>query len=240
MSTAEKALILRAEDISASYNKSRVINGVSFELRYGDKLALLGRNGVGKTTLLCCIMGIVKLDGGAIQFFNERKTRFSAYEISSLGVAYVPQGREIFADFTVRQNLEFGGVTLNKFDMRARFEMALEYFPALREHLSRKGGVLSGGQQQQLAIARALMSGPRLLLLDEPTEGIQPNIVAEIAEILNRVHREMHLPMILVEQNLKFAFRVANRYAVMQKGAIAASGAGAELPGEVIDKYLTV
>jgi urea transport system ATP-binding protein len=240
VSAGERALILRAESVSASYNKSRVINEVSFELRYGDKLALLGRNGVGKTTLLCCIMGIVKLDGGVMQFFNERRTRFSPYEISTLGVAYVPQGREIFADFTVRENLEFGGITLNKFDAGTRFEEVLEYFPALRDHLPRKGGVLSGGQQQQLAIARALMSRPRLLLLDEPTEGIQPNIVAEIAEILNRVHREMHLPMILVEQNLKFAFRVANRYMVLQKGALAASGDGAELPQEVVDRYLKV
>jgi urea transport system ATP-binding protein len=234
------SIVLQASNVCSGYDKSPMLHDVSFTLKEKEKLALIGRNGVGKTTLLKCIMGINKLDAGSIVYFDKEKPRSSTYEISRGGVAYVPQGRDIFPDFTVKENLDFGAVNFKKEVVEANRERVLAYFPALKVHLKRKGGLLSGGLQQQLAIARALMSNPKILLLDEPTEGIQPNIVAEIAVILNRVHEELNLPLIIVEQNLKFAFRIANRFMVMQKGQVVVQGIPKEMDQGIIDKYLKV
>jgi urea transport system ATP-binding protein len=232
-------VILSTEGISASYETSRILHNISFNVHSDDIIALIGRNGVGKTTLLKCIAGINKLDAGTINFLGSSQ-RKSIHSLSVRGMAYVPQGREIFPDFTVRENLEFGAVNEKKQIVAERLAQVFEYFPALVTHLDRKGGVLSGGQQQQLAIGRALMSNPKLLLLDEPTEGIQPNIVAQIADILDLVHKKMRLPIIVVEQNLKFAMKCANRFICMQKGQIVAAGATDALTEEIIDKYLKV
>lgn len=231
--------ILEATDLRTSYGTSKVLHGVSLSIDRGDVIALIGRNGVGKTTLLKCLMGINRLDTGTV-LFEQKKAESSIHGMSKAGIAYVPQGREIFSDFTVRENLEFGAVNENKDEIEKRFVKIMEYFPALKPHLERRGGVLSGGQQQQLAIGRALMSSPKLLLLDEPTEGIQPNVVAGIADILSRVHREMNLPIVIVEQNLKFAMKHANRFVCMQKGQIVAEGTKEELTQEMIDRYLKV
>lgn len=232
--------MLELTDVHVSYGKSKVINGVDFSMELTDKVALLGRNGVGKTTLLKSLIGILPVESGAIIYEGGMINKKGSYERAAGGIAYVPQGREIIPDFTVKENLELGGISLKKELVKDRMEEVLTYFPALKKHFIRKGGVLSGGLQQQLAISRALMSHPRILLLDEPTEGIQPNIVAEIADILNRVHQNLNLGMILVEQNLNFAFRICDSYILMQKGQIVNKGSRGELTDDVIKRYLTV
>ena len=232
--------MLEIKDVHVSYGKSRVINGVDFSIKAGDKVALLGRNGVGKTTLLKSLIGILSVGTGTIAYEGNVINRKNSYERSVAGIAYVPQGREIIPDFTVRENLELGGIALKKAQVKDRIEEVLAYFPALKVHYIRKGGVLSGGLQQQLAISRALVSHPKILLLDEPTEGIQPNIVAEIASILNRVHDDLGVAIVLVEQNLKFALKTCDAYILMQKGQIVSQGAVGDLTDEVVKKYLTV
>lgn len=232
--------MLELTDVHVSYGKSKVINGVDFSMETTEKVALLGRNGVGKTTLLKSLIGILPVESGQISYEGQVVNKKNSYERSVAGIAYVPQGREIIADFTVKENLELGGISLKKNLVKDRVEEVLNYFPALKVHYIRKGGVLSGGLQQQLAISRALMSHPRILLLDEPTEGIQPNVVSEIATILNKVHDDLNLGIILVEQNLNFAFKICDSYILMQKGQIVNRGKKNELTDEVIKKHLTV
>lgn len=217
-----------------------IINGVSFAVNPGEKLVVLGRNGVGKTTLLKSIMGILPLEQGKISFNNQDVTKIRTFQRSRLGMAYVPQGREIIPNLTVRENLEIGALGHKDINIEQRIARILEYFPALKEHLPRKGGVLSGGQQQQLAIGRALVSSPKMILLDEPTEGIQPNVVAEIAAILNKIHEEMSISIIIVEQNLKFSLRIADKFLIMQKGQIVSTGTIDLLTENIINKYLTI
>ena len=231
--------MLEVNAVSVSYGKSRIVNKVSFSVDSTEKLAILGRNGVGKTTLLKSLIGLLPIQNGSISLGDVNLTKMKAYERACSGIAYVPQGREIIPNMTVKENLELGALAHTK-DIKDRMEEVFDYFPILPEHLHRKGGVLSGGQQQQLAIARALMSHPKTLLLDEPTEGIQPNVVAEIGNILKRIHTAMQIPIIIVEQNLKFAKKLADRFIVIQKGEIVAGGATEELSDEVIHRYLTV
>lgn len=232
--------MLELKDVHVSYGKSKVINGIDFSMETTEKVALLGRNGVGKTTLLKSLIGVLPVESGEIRYEDTIMNKKNTYERSAAGIAYVPQGREIIPDFTVKENLELGGISVKKNMVNDRIEEVLGYFPALKKHYIRKGGVLSGGLQQQLAISRALMSHPKILLLDEPTEGIQPNVVAEIADILNRIHVEMNVGLILVEQNLKFAFHICDSYILMQKGKIANAGKNGELTDDIIKKYLTV
>lgn len=231
--------MLNISDIRVNYGKSKIINGISLDIDAGDKLVIIGRNGVGKTTLLKSIMGVLPLAKGSITFCDKNVSKMSAHERSRLGIAYVPQGREIIPDLTVEENLDLGGFAYKQ-DNNEMKKRVLNYFPALNEHLKRKGGVLSGGQQQQLAIGRALMSSPKMLILDEPTEGIQPNIVADIATILNRIRDELSVTIVIVEQNLKFAMKIAEKYLIVQKGVIVANGSTCELTQDVIDQYLTI
>ena len=231
--------MLEVKGVSVSYGKSRIVNKVSFAVDSTEKLAILGRNGVGKTTLLKSLIGLLPLQTGAVCLDKVDLTAMKAYERAQSGIAYVPQGREIIPNLTVKENLELGALSHTK-EIKPRLEEVFDYFPILPEHLHRKGGVLSGGQQQQLAIARALMSHPKALLLDEPTEGIQPNVVAKIGNILRRIHQAMQIPIVIVEQNLKFAKKLADRFIVIQKGEIVAAGATDELSDEVILRYLTV
>lgn len=231
--------MLKVRDINVNYGKSRIINGISFDIHTGDKLVIIGRNGVGKTTLLKSVVGLLPLVQGSIDFCNKDISTTSTHDRSRLGIAYVPQGREIIPYLTVEDNLELGGYAHRNNSDNIK-QKVLTYFPALREHLKRKGGVLSGGQQQQLAIGRALMSSPKMLLLDEPTEGIQPNIVAEIANILNRIREEMSITIVIVEQNLKFALKIAEKFIVIQKGEIVVQGNTNELSQEIINSYLTI
>lgn len=231
--------MLKAEHIAVNYGKSRIVTNVSFEVKQKDRLVILGRNGVGKTTLLKSLIGILPLKDGKLYLEEKDISRLKAYERSRSGIAYVPQGREIIPQLTVKENLQMGAVS-HGVDYEKKAEEIFSYFPALTQHLKRKGGVLSGGQQQQLAIARALMSDPRVLVLDEPTEGIQPNIVSEIAGILLRYHKEKQVPVIVVEQNLRFARKLGNRFLIIQKGTVVKEGAIHELTDEVSTKYLSV
>mgnify|MGYP005770491723 CR=1 FL=1 len=231
--------MLEVKDVSVSYGKSRVVNHVTFRLGKEEKLAVLGRNGVGKTTLMKSLIGLLPAESGAIMLDGEDLTKEKAHVRSRKGIAYVPQGREIIPQLTVEENLELGALA-HQVKYQDKAEEIFEYFPALEQHLKRKGGVLSGGQQQQLAIARALMGEPKILLLDEPTEGIQPNIVMEISSILNRYHREKQVPIIVVEQNLKFARKLGDRFLMFQKGSIVAEGEISELTDELSKQYLSV
>ena len=231
--------MLKAEHIAVNYGKSRIVTNVSFEVKQKDRLVILGRNGVGKTTLLKSLTGILPLKDGKLYLEEKDISRLKTYERSRSGIDYVPQGREIIPQLTVKENLQMGAVS-HGVDYEKKAEEIFSYFPALTQHLKRKGGVLSGGQQQQLAIARALMSDPRILVLDEPTEGIQPNIVSEIAGILLRYHEEKQVPVIVVEQNLRFARKLGNRFLIIQKGTVVKEGAIHELTDEVSTKYLSV
>ena len=231
--------MLEVNAVSVSYGKSRIVNNVSFAVDSSEKLAILGRNGVGKTTLLKSMIGLLPMQTGTLRLGDRNLTAMKAYERACNGISYVPQGREIIPNLTVQQNLELGALAHTK-AVRERMAEVFDYFPILPEHLHRKGGVLSGGQQQQLAIARALMSHPKALLLDEPTEGIQPNVVAEIGNILKRIHKTLQIPIVIVEQNLKFARRLADRFLIIQKGEIVAGGAMETLSDEIIHRYLTV
>lgn len=231
--------MLEVNAVSVSYGKSRIVNNVSFAVDSSEKLAILGRNGVGKTTLLKSLIGLLPMQTGTLRLGDRNLTAMKAYERACNGISYVPQGREIIPNLTVQENLELGALAHTR-AVRERMAEVFDYFPILPEHLHRKGGVLSGGQQQQLAIARALMSHPKALLLDEPTEGIQPNVVAEIGNILKRIHKTLQIPIIIVEQNLKFARRLADRFLIIQKGEIVAGGAMETLSDEIIHRYLTV
>lgn len=231
--------MLKVEDVSVSYGKSQVVYDVSLQIEDNEKLLILGRNGVGKTTLLKSIIGLLGTNSGSIHLDDVDVTKMKPHERSKAGIAYVPQGREIIPQLTVKENLELGALAHNV-NYEEKVKEIFEYFPVLTQHLKRKGGVLSGGQQQQLAIARALMSDPKILILDEPTEGIQPNIVSEIANILTRYHEAKKVPIIVVEQNLHFARKVGDRFLIIQKGSVVAQGGIDELTDEVSRKYLSV
>lgn len=231
--------MLDIKDLHVNYGKSRVINGLDLHIDQGEKLVIMGRNGVGKTTLLKSIMGVLYPESGSVNFMGKDVTKLPAHSRSLMGIAYVPQGREIIPDYTVEENLDLGGYAHTK-DLAGQKAKILDLFPALEEHMKRKGGVLSGGQQQQLAIGRALMSNPKMLILDEPTEGIQPNVVAEIAHILNRVRNEMGITIVVVEQNYRFCRKVADKFIMMQKGKIVASGSKEDMTDDLVQKYLSV
>lgn len=231
--------MLKIENVSVSYGKSKVVTNVSFQVKSDEKLVILGRNGVGKTTLLKSIIGLLPIRNGSLFLDNDEVTKARTCERSRKGIAYVPQGREIIPQLTVKENLELGALA-HKVNYEKKVEEIFEYFPILTSHLKRKGGVLSGGQQQQLAIARALMSEPKILLLDEPTEGIQPNIVMEISSILTRYHKEKNVPIVVVEQNLKFARKLGDRFIIIQKGSIVTEGKIEKLTDEISEKYLSV
>lgn len=229
-----------ARDVNVSYGKSRVINNLSLHIEKGSRMAILGRNGVGKTTFLKSAMGILPVTSGTITFDGKDITQMKTYRRSQEGLGYVPQGREIIPLLTVNDNLELGAMGHPHVNMAEKKEWVLNYFPALKVHMERNGGVLSGGLQQQLAIARCLMSEPKMILLDEPTEGIQPNVVMEIADILKRIAEETGITIAVVEQNLKFARRLAEDYVIIQKGTVVAGGKLAELDDEITKKYLSV
>ena len=202
-------------------------------------MCLMGRNGMGKTTLLRCIMGLQPTSSGVIEFEGTDLLKCAAEQRARLGIGYVPQGREIFSHLTVEENLRVG-LGVRKNGVRAVPDRIYELFPVLKQMLKRRGGDLSGGQQQQLAIGRALVLEPKLLILDEPTEGIQPNIVHEIGDIILRLNQEEGLTVLLVEQKLPFARRVANEFCILDKGRRVAAGAIGELTDEVVRAYLSV
>jgi urea transport system ATP-binding protein len=223
--------LLELNRISTAYGQSPVLWDITLEVPRGGALALIGRNGVGKTTLLKAIIGVQPLTFGSILFDRRNLTGLRAFERARAGIGYVPQGRHIFPHLTVAENLETGLSALTGRGagaVRAGVpEHIYELFPKLKEISSRKAGVLSGGEQQQLAIGRALAGQPKLLLLDEPTEGIQPNVVQQIETALRRVRRELGVTVMIVEQYLDFAWSFADRYCVMQRGRIVRKGSTA-------------
>ena len=231
-------MMLEAKDLFSYYGKSPIIQDMSFKVEQGSFVSVLGRNGVGKTTLLRTIMGLTDGVTGSLRFQGEDLGKKPTYQRAFEGIGYIPQGREVIPRFTVRENIVMGTYA-RKDRKRDLPEYILDMFPILREFLDRRGGDLSGGQQQQLAIGRALAMDPKVLLLDEPTEGIQPNIVREIENVLSRLNQEMGITIVLVDQNIPFARRVSDQFIVMDKGRIAVSGTGQELTDEIADEYLT-
>lgn len=232
--------MFEATEINVSYGKSRVINNLSLHIKKGSITAILGRNGVGKTTFLKSAMGVLPMSSGKLIFDGKDITKLKSFKRSLEGLGYVPQGREIIPLLTVNENLELGAMGHKGVKLEEKKEWVLCYFPALRVHMSRNGGLLSGGLQQQLAIARCLMGEPKMILLDEPTEGIQPNVVMEIADILKKIAMETGITIAVVEQNLKFARKLAENFVIMQKGTVVAQGTMEELSEEVVKKYLSV
>jgi urea transport system ATP-binding protein len=229
--------VLIVEGLAAGYGGSQILWGVDLTVPTGHVLCLMGRNGVGKTTVLKTIMGLLPARGGRVVLDGTDVTRWSPDRRARAGVGYVPQGREIFPHLTVEENLRMSLLGCR----RARdLDEALALFPTLRRLLGRKGGVLSGGEQQMLAIGRALLTRPKLLMLDEPTEGIQPSIVEEIEAAIRRIRTEMGLAVLLVEQYLDFAERLADAYVIMAKGAVVAGGLTAQLHRESVRHHLAV
>jgi urea transport system ATP-binding protein len=231
--------MLRVRQLNQYYGESHTLWDLDLKVREGQCTCLMGRNGVGKTTLLSCIMGLLPAASGNIDFDGVDLLAHSAEQRAGLGIGYVPQGRQIFPLLTVEENLQIG-LPARRDRVRKVPDFIFELFPVLKEMLGRRGGDLSGGQQQQLAIGRALVLDPRLLILDEPTEGIQPNIVHEIGDIIKRLNREIGLTVLLVEQKLPFARRVADRFCILDRGRHVAAGAIGELSDDLVKMYLTV
>jgi urea transport system ATP-binding protein len=229
--------MLEIQQLSVAYGETLIVRDVSLAVGRGELVCLMGRNGVGKTTLLKSIMGLLRARGGRISFEDKDLTHASPDVRARAGIGYVPQGREIFPHLTVQENLQVG-LLANPARPRAIPSKVFEYFPMLKTLLQRKGGVLSGGQQQQLAIARALVADPKLLILDEPTEGIQPSIVSLIGRVLQGLKEEGKVSVLLVEQYFEFALKLADNFYVMEKGAIVVKGNAKELDKETIKPYL--
>ncbi len=237
-STAADAL-LTVDQVNLRYGQSQILWNMNLTVRRGSCTCLMGRNGVGKTTTLRAIMGLAPTFGGQVWFNGANLLKQPAHQRARIGIGYVPQGREIFPQLTVRENLQVGlGIRPN--GLEAVPERIFELFPILKQFLHRRGGDLSGGQQQQLAIGRALVLEPELLVLDEPNEGIQPNIVREIGDIIIRLNREIGLTVLLVEQKLPFARRLGTDFAIMEKGRTVATGTMPELTDEVVRAHLAV
>jgi urea transport system ATP-binding protein len=230
--------MLQVSRLAVAYGGRRVFADVTLAVAAGEVACVMGRNGVGKTTLLKAIMGLLRPHAGAIVVGGRDLTHAPPYTRARLGIGYVPQGRDIFPGLTVRENLVVGARV--KRPSREALDYVLSLFPALTGLLGKRGGDLSGGQQQQLAIARALIANPALLLLDEPTEGIQPSIVEEIATVLARIKRERHRAILLVEQYLDFALALADRFYVMDKGGVALERGRHEFEPAEISPYLSV
>ena len=231
--------MLDIQNVNQLYGGTQILWGLSMNIEAGSRTCIMGRNGVGKTTLLKCIMGLLPVRNGSIQLDGKNIANTAAELRPRFGIGYVPQGREIFPQLTVEENLQIGlGARRDK--VRKIPERIYELFPVLKDMRRRRGGDLSGGQQQQLAIGRALVLEPTTLILDEPNEGIQPNIVAEIGDILLRLNREEKLTIILVEQKLAFARRIGEHFFLMEKGRVVASGEMANLNADLIGRHLAV
>ena len=231
--------MLKLEGINQYYGESHTLWDLDVNVAEGECTCLMGRNGVGKTTLLKCIMGLLPVREGVIHYQGEDLTKLSAERRAHLGIGYVPQGRQIFPLLTVEENLRIG-LQARRDGLKTIPDYIYEMFPVLQEMLARRGGDLSGGQQQQLAIGRALVTDPKLLILDEPTEGIQPNIVHEIGDVIGKLNREIGLTVLLVEQKLPFVRRVADSFIILDRGRMMAADKVDHLNDELIRKYLTV
>ncbi len=230
--------ILQVEGLNQFYGGSHILRNLGFEAKLGEVTVILGRNGVGKTTLLKSLMGVVPVKAGSVTLAGSDITRASSYERVKRGIGYVPQGREIFGRLTVEENLRMGLAT--KSGGTAIPDELFELFPVLRQMIGRRGGDLSGGQQQQLAIARALAAGPKLLMLDEPTEGIQPSIIKDIGRVIRMLADRKTMAILLVEQYYDFAAELADQYIVMERGEIVARGRGKDMEAEGVRAKMSI
>jgi urea transport system ATP-binding protein len=231
--------MLKIEKLNQYYSESHTMWDIDMELEKGKCNCLMGRNGVGKTTLLNCIMGLQAVRSGNMSFDGHDLIKANAESRAAMGIGYVPQGRQIFPLLTVKENLQIG-LGARKDKSKNIPDFIYELFPVLKDMLSRRGGDLSGGQQQQLAIGRALVIDPSLLILDEPTEGIQPNIVQEIGDIIKKLSSEIGLTVLLVEQKLPIVRRIADNFSILDRGRKVAAGQIDELSDDLIKQYLTV
>jgi len=231
--------MLSLSNLNVSYDGSRILRGVNLTVPEKSLVCLMGRNGVGKTTTLKSIIGLVKPESGSVQLAGTELTGLAPDARARLGIGYVPQGRDIFPHLTVWENLKIS-LVVHGAKANGQVERVLELFPILKEFLPRKGGVLSGGQQQQLAIARALLTDPKILILDEPTEGIQPNIIDLIGDTLVKIKKEGKISILLVEQYLDFCLAVGDSFYIMDRGAVVAEGPIAHLNDDIVKKHLTV
>jgi urea transport system ATP-binding protein len=231
--------VLNLSDINVSYDGSRILRGVTFTVPEKRLVCLMGRNGVGKTTTLKSIVGLVRTDTGTVSLGGTDISSLKPDQRARAGIGYVPQGRDIFPHLTVWENLKLS-LVIHGTKANGQVDRVLELFPILKEFLQRKGGVLSGGQQQQLAIARALLTDPKILILDEPTEGIQPNIIDLIGDTLIKIKKEGRISILLVEQYLDFCLSVGDFFHIMDRGAIVAEGPISELNEDIVKKHLTV
>jgi urea transport system ATP-binding protein len=224
------APILQVEGLNQYYGGSHILRNLAFEARLGEVTVILGRNGVGKTTLLKSLMGVVPAKAGKVTLDGADITKVPSYERVKRGIGYVPQGREIFGRLTVEENLRMGLATMP--GVTAVPAELFELFPVLKQMIGRRGGDLSGGQQQQLAIARALAAGPKLLMLDEPTEGIQPSIIKDIGRVIRMLADRKSMAIVLVEQYYDFAAELADQYLVMERGEVVQRGRGKDMEAE--------
>lgn len=231
--------MLELNGLDGFYGRSRALQSVSMDIDEGDFFSVLGRNGVGKTTLLRSVLGLMSRTSGSVKLEGMELNSLPTHARALAGIGYVPQGRGILPAFTVRENLMIGTFAAQSGQGEIA-DWVLELFPILKEFLNRRGGNLSGGQQQQLAIGRALLSQPKVLLLDEPTEGIQPNIVEQIEDVLIDLNRTGGLTIVLVEQNLTFARRASNRFAILDRGTVAVTSGIAQLSDDLVHEHLVV
>ncbi|STR27312.1 LIV-I protein F [Janthinobacterium lividum] len=232
--------MLEVEQLNQYYGSSHTLRGISLSARKGECLALLGRNGVGKTTLLKCLMGVLPVAQGKVVFQGRDITKLTPHARAKLGIAYVPQGRDIFARLTVEENLLMG-MAVKRGKQASRIDPHVyELFPVLKEMLQRRGGDLSGGQQQQLAIARALLAEPQLIIFDEPTEGIQPSVIKDIGRVISLLKQRGDMAIVLCEQYFDFARELADEFIVLSRGSVVASGKAEQMDGEDVKRHLAV
>jgi ABC-type branched-subunit amino acid transport system ATPase component len=233
-------VILEAVDVSAGYGAITVLRGISIGIAAGEILGVLGRNGMGKSTLIRCLSGLIRPGSGRIMFDGAQITSLPPHERARRGMTTVVQGRGMFPKLSVRESLEMGRIASGR-TRRSRIDEVLDYFPRLRERLGQNAGTLSGGEQQMLAIARGLMTDPRLMLLDEPSDGIMPVLVDQIAEILVKIVRNEQMTLVIVEQNVPMLFRMTDRFVILEKGRIAAQGSREQIAAsEVMKAYLAI
>lgn len=232
--------MLEIRNLDAFYGNSRALQGIDLTIEERGFLSVLGRNGVGKTTLLKSLLGLMDRTSGEITLDGQPLAKLPTFMRAQAGIGYVPQGRGILPSFTVKENLKLGTFARGAKSGSAHDDLVFELFPVLKECLDRRGGNLSGGQQQQLAIARALLTNPKIMLLDEPTEGIQPNIVEQIEDAIIALNQKHGITIMLVEQDIRFARRASRSFAIMEKGQVVAGGPVRQLTDKLVHKHLAV